>query len=592
MYTPTGFAHKIFMDRYAIHSDEGFEQACARVSEYIASAEEGKKRDEYATRFKELLLSNRFSPGGRIWRGSGRVKGQLLNCFVVPAEDSREGWGQALKDITIISGTGGGVGINFSDIRPRGSKIRGTGGEATGAVSLMMAINGVADVIREGGGRRSALMFCLNYDHPDLPEFLSVKLDQKKLTNANISVCIDDQFIKLLDADEDVVFKWQGEERGRMPARDIFDKIIHNAWECGDPGILHIGNANKASNIWYAEKLVSTNPCGEIWLSPYDCCCLGAVNLHAHVVDGEIDWDSLANTVCLGVRFLDNVLDKNHYPMPVIQQTCQKYRRIGLGVMGLHDMLCELGVKYSSEKALEIIDKVMGFIKKRAYETSIFLAVEKGSFQALDREKFVQSGFCKTSLTKGIRAKILEHGIRNCAILTIAPTGTTSIISGVSGGIEPIFCPVYERRFNVHNHMHDEESRDRACELVVHPLVERFIKEGKDLSVFEAAHEITPENHCKIQVTCQKHVDNSISKTINLPKDYTVGSLAEIVRKYIPHLKGWTIYRDGSKGDSPLMPVPINEAIERLEQLRSEASVNDCPGGKCEISDTSTATHT
>jgi len=582
-YSPNGFALNIFRDRYAIHEEETFAQACERVSRTIADAEMGTKRDEYFVRFLDILQTNRFSPGGRIWRGAGRQRGQMLNCFVWTDDlDSREGWGDALRGVTIISGTGGGVGINFSRVRPRGTLIRGTGGEATGAVSLMRAINAVCNELREGGGRRSALMYCLKYDHPDLMEFLESKLDKKELNNANISVVIDDTFLKLLDAEEDVVFKWHGDEMRRVPAKDIWEKIVENALESGDPGILNIGLANTMNTISYRHDLVSTNPCGEIWMPPYDCCCLGAVNLHTHIIDGDIDWDMLEETVAMSVRFLDDVLDQNNYPMTIIKETCQKYRRIGLGVMGLHDMLLELDLKYSSQAAIDVVDKVMDFVKKQAYHASIILAVEKGSFHAFDVDQHIRTGFVKKCLPRRHHRLIKEHGLRNCALLTIAPTGTISIVAGCSSGIEPLFQPVYERRFNTHKDMHNNKARDKTMEIVVHPLLKKFLKAKRSTKHFQGAHDIQPNAHLAMQAICQKHIDNSISKTINLPKDYSVAQLSAEMRKYIGELKGITVYRDGSKGESPLVPLPLSEAKKHLDHMTEEAAVDDCPTGTCD----------
>ena len=585
VYKPTGFALEIFRDRYAIHKEETFSQACERVSRTISDAESGTKRNEYYNRFLDMMITNRFSPGGRIWRGSSRPRGQLLNCFVIPAEDSREGWGDVLRNVTIISGTGGGVGINFSKIRPRGTPIRGTGGEATGAVSLMRAVNAVCNELREGGGRRSALLYCLRYDHPDLPEFLKAKLDNNELNNANISVCIDDEFIELLTNGGEVVFRWQNEAKGRMLARDIWDNIIKNSWTNGDPGILNIGLMNEQNTISYVNggEIVSTNPCGEISLEEFGCCCLGAVNLCVHVIKGEIDWDLLEETIATGVRFLDNVLDQNYYPLPSIQEMSQKHRRIGLGVMGLHDMLLELDVKYSSQAGRDVVDKVMAFIKKQAYHSSIMLAVEKGPFQAFEADKHVKTGFIKKGLSRRHHRLIKEHGIRNCALLTSAPTGTTSIVAGCSSGIEPLFQPIYKRCFNRHKDMHDDTKRDKATQIIVHPLLKKFIEDGRSTKNFQGAHDVSPADHLAMQAICQKHIDNSISKTINIPVDYSVKRLSEEIEKYIKELKGITIYRDSSKGQSPLQPLPVSEAKKYLKQMKEEAAVNDCPSGKCDI---------
>jgi len=578
-YTPTGFAATVFWDRYAIHERETFEQACQRVAAFIAQVEQGTEREDYAARFHNLLATNRFSPGGRVWRGAGRPRGQCLNCFTWTDDlDSREGWGDALRAVTIISGTGGGVGLNFSKVRPRGSPIRGTGGVATGSVSLMRCINAVCNELREGGGRRSALMFCLRYDHPDLPEFLEVKLNRGQLENANISVLIDDEFLKLVDEDGEIVLRWHGEERGRVRAKEVWDKIVRHAWATGDPGLLNLGLAERMNTLYYRVRLVCPNPCSEIWMSPYDCCCLGAVVLPTHVRNGGIDWNALKETVSLAVRFLDDVLDRNHYPLAIIEETCREYRRIGLGVTGLHDLLLKLGVRYDSDQALKITAEVMDFIKRAAYESSIRLAIEKGPFPAVDREKHARSGFATECLPPSIRRRIEEHGIRNCAVLTVAPTGTTSIVAACSSGIEPIFAPVYRQRFAEHGG-HGQES----SEIVVHPLLAKFLREGRSIEHFQGAHEIGPEQHCAVQEVCQKHIDNAISKTINLPTDYPVEQLSQTMRRFIPRLKGLTIYRHGSRGESPMTPLPIAEAAKHLANLTIGAAVGDCPAGACEL---------
>jgi len=312
-YEPTGFAQTIFEQRYAITEDETFAEACERVAAHVAQAENGK-RDKWVERFREVLLTNRFVPGGRIWYGSGRAKGQLLNCFVVPTSDSREGWAKAVSDMLIISGTGGGVGMNFTPIRPRGTPIRGTGGEATGAVSLMEVINQTGEVIKAGGGRRTALMLCLRYDHADILEFMSRKFNKvevskdtlreaiqegfpdmpspridemvelytadnedifkhmikhqldMRLKNANVSVIVDSEFFEKVANDESIEFNWLNKDVGAVKARELWDIIVHNSYESGEPGILNEGLANEMNNIWYKKPLISTNPCGEIWL--------------------------------------------------------------------------------------------------------------------------------------------------------------------------------------------------------------------------------------------------------------------------------------------------------------------------------------
>jgi len=633
MYEPIEFSKIIFEQRYAITENESYAQACNRVASYVAAAENGN-REKWTARFEEVMQNNLFIPGGRIWYGSGRMKGQLLNCFVVPTRDSREGWAKTVSDMLIISGTGGGVGINFSPIRPRGTPIRGTGGAATGAVSLMEVINQTGEVIKAGGGRRTALMQCLRYDHADIMEFLNKKFNKvdidevglkrvmmdtfpnlpssdldtilsnldggleeslkilikyqldQRLKNANVSVLVDDEFFSMIENDEEIVFEWANKESGRIKAREVWDIIVNNSWESGEPGILNEGLANKMNNIWYHSPLVSTNPCGEIWLEPYGCCDLGAINLVSHInpKTNEIDWDMLANTVTVGVRFLDNVLDVNNYPTKDIEQNCHTVRRVGLGVMGLGHCLIKMGYRYDNSEGRRVVDKIFNYIKKRAYEASTYIAAEKGSFPAFDADKFLDSGFCKT-LTKGIRAKIREYGIRNCALLTIAPTGTTSILSSTSSGIEPVFAAGYKRKYFADS----EDSNERVIkeEIVVDPLFESLYLEGVDLDSFVSSHEISVEDHLRMQVTVQKHIDNAVSKTINLPNDYPIEKYGDLLLKYAPQCKGTTVYRSGSRGNEPLVPLTIEEAVKNLEDRSAliGAAQSDCPEGICEISD-------
>ena len=586
-FNPVGLGDTIFKQRYARSESETWEAACDRVATHVAQAENGS-REKWRGRFYQKLSEGMFVPGGRIWYGSGRAKGQLLNFFVVPTDDSREGWGQTVKDMLIISGTGGGVGTNYSPIRPRGTPIKGTGGEATGAVSLMEIINQTGEVIKAGGGRRTALMMCLRYDHADIMEFLNAKLDLERLNNANVSVLVDDDFFKQVENNEDIVLKFRdrpildddGVER-TIPAQELWGKIIENSYASAEPGILNIGLANKMNNIHYYKPLIATNPCGEIWLEAYGCCCLGAVNLAQHIEDGEMNWESLADTVTVGVRLLDNVLDVNQYPIKEIEINCQKVRRIGLGIMGLGHALVKMGYKYGSEEGNAQVDKIMKFIKERSYEASTFLAVERGSFEAYN-ENFLNSGFVKT-LPRRIKQNIREHGVRNCALLTIAPTGTTSMVMGTSSGIEPIFAPGYIRRY----YDSDNKSNDRILkeEIVVDPLFKELYESGADMDSFVATKDLSVRNHMEVQAICQKHIDNSISKTINIPNDYDINDYGDLMLEFGPQLKGMTVYRQGSRGNEPLSPVTVEQAIEYLEneQAIEGSAATDCPSGICEL---------
>ena len=588
-WEPTGLGATIFQDRYARSEDETWQEACERVAQHVAEAETNGKVKVYGERFNQQLVSNKFMPGGRIWYGSGRPRAQLLNCFVVPTQDSREGWGKTTADVIVISGLMGGVGINVSPIRPRGSSIKGTGGYATGAVSLMELIDGVGNVIVGGGGRRMALMLCLDLDHPDIKEFLHAKLDLDKLNNANISIVLPEDmstesFVDKVRKDEQIELQFNGLPSGKfISAKWLWDVMVKNAWQSGEPGMLNGYVANQMNNIWYHKKLISTNPCGEIWLEEYGCCDLGALVLPRFVnEDGSFAWDELDESVRLGVRFLDNVLTVNDYPLDEIRENCENVRRIGLGVMGLHTMLLQMGMKYDDPEAFEFVDKLFAFIKEISYDASINLAIEKGPFPAYD-PKFLDSGFMKT-MPRSVRNKVREHGIRNCAIMTIPPTGTTSMVANVSSGIEPLPPAVYWR-----NYYKPTETGER--ELTRELVVEESYHKYPDL--IQSAIDVPVRSHFEMQRVVQQHIDNAVSKTINLAKDFPQDEFGDVWLEYLPYLKGTTVYRYGSRENEPINPVPREQwddlvaaqqgNISEEVMTEQEFMALDCPDGVCEI---------
>jgi ribonucleoside-diphosphate reductase alpha chain len=582
-----GLSETIFKERYAIHPEESWENAALRLANHAAGAEEDQDILRVSEEFYEELVTNRFMPGGRIWYGSGRPRAQLLNCFVVPTADSREGWGKTISDVIVISGMGGGVGINCSPIRPRGSKIHGTGGIATGSVSLMQMINGVGDVLVAGGGRRLALMLDLNITHPDMPEFLDKKLDKHELNNANVSVVLDKKMptkrlIDLVKGGKDFDLMWGGSATDKVNAKAIWEKIVQNAWQSGEPGVLNGDLANRESTLSYYKPLVSTNPCGEIWLEEYGCCDLGALVLPRFVnYYGSFDWDQFRVSIRSAVRFLDNVLSVNEYPLNEIRENCNNVRRLGLGVMGLHSMLIQMGYRYSSEAGKNFVAQLMKFLMETAYEASIELAKEKGVFPAYD-EKFLETGFIQRAIPDRLQKEIKRYGIRNCALLTIAPTGTTGMVSNVSTGIEPLFSAAYWRRFYRPT---PDGSRKLDKELVVDPLWD----EVADKNVLEGAYDVSPSDHFLMQAICQNYIDNATSKTINLPQNYSVENLSDLWLEYLPMVKGTTFYRAGSRGEEPLEAIPLAEAkallaIRKAEQAKiTEQNSMDCPDGVCEI---------
>lgn len=489
--------------------------------------------------------------------------------------------------------TGGGCGIDFSDVRPRGALISGQNGECPGPVELMKLVNACAEPVKAGGARRVALMFSLDLDHPDVEEFLDAKLTKGELTFANVSVRSKrtTEFIKAVKKDEDWELSWKGKYKKNIKAKALWDKIVQNAYNSAEPGFLNWEYVEEQSNISYIENLVTTNPCGEIALSSYDCCCLGHIVLSRFVESNDsgsdINWHSLANTIRVGVRFLDNVLTVNSYPLPEMKAKSHKLRRIGLGTTALADTLALLGYKYGSEDGNAFVDKLFKFIAKTSYEASVMLAIEKGAFPACDPKKHIETGFMKR-MPKKIRALVEEHGIRNACILTQAPTGTVSIISGnCSSGIEPMFAPAYERRY--------WDKDERKTELVFHPLFEKFMKEGKKTSHLVGSRELSVEQHMEVQKIVQRYIDNAVSKTINIPFEYPVEEVSKLWLEYLPNLKGTTFYREDTRGffnektgqieEPPLKAISLKEARERFKEVHvTEAEhVDDCPGGVCQI---------
>ena len=548
--------------------------------------------------FYESISSGDLIPGGRIIFGSGRNRGNhnLLNCYVIIPEDSVDSIGKTIQDMYKISCAGGGVGFNVSKIRPKGDHIGPVLNSAPGAVSVLQMINEVGDHVRAGKNRRTALMGILNVTHPDLMEFLSVKLEQGQLNNFNISVAITDRFLEAVELDEDWHFtfnnkeyhsyhlirngsdplsviaqdeedalaradsfykeKWEDTFKcvgpNDMKARDLWDIIWKNSVESGDPGIYNIDLANRYTNVSYFESLDSTNPCGEISLPSYGNCCLGNINLSNMVLDdgSDLDWKRLAKTVRTGIRFLDNVLTVNKFPTDTCKRVGERSRRIGLGVTGLHYMLIKLGIKYGSEKCLEFLDRLFTTIRDESYKQSIYLARDKSPFPEFDYNKYLNEEFAKT-LPARIRMLIKRYGIRNAVMLTIPPCGTISMLHGVSSGIEPIFSAMYNRRYR-HANIWKEQ-------LVVDPLFKEWHSQGKTLENFVGAYDVAPEDHIRVQATVQKYMDSCISKTINLPATATPEEFSQAALDYAPYLKGLTVYRAGSKGNEPLESIPLTE---------------------------------
>jgi ribonucleoside-diphosphate reductase alpha chain len=454
---------------------------------------------------------------------------------------------------------------------------------------LMKGTDAGAEMVRAGGGRRAANMFSLDITHPNVVEFVDVK-KTKGLSNANISVRSKKTraFVKAIEEDGDWELSWKGKYKKVIKARDLWNRMVQNAWHSAEPGILNMELALEESTIYYIEELVTTNPCGEIFLTAYGNCCLGHLVLPRYVEDGEVNWSLIGEVVSTGVRFLDNVLDVNSYPLPEMKAASQKFRRIGLGCTGLADMLVMLDLKYGSDEANKFIDKLYRFISKAAYEASILLAVEKGAFPACDPELHVKSGFV-TRMPNKVKSRIREHGIRNCALLTQAPVGTGSILSNnVTSGVEPMIGYAYWRNFF--------KGEERATELCFHPLFDEYMKAGKSTEHFVATADLSIRQHLEVQRIIQTHTDNAVSKTVNFPEFYPVEELAKAWLEYLPLLKGTTFYRensrkyilkDGTEAPPPIVAIPYDEALrmyrdDQLQKAIEAAEADDCSKGYCE----------
>ena len=618
---------EIFEARYAYPGETKWSERAKVIAKTVASAERDDDKEKIEKAFYDVVGSGDFIPGGRIIYGAGRNRGNhnLLNCYVIVPEDNVNSIGKTIQDMYKISCAGGGVGFNVSKIRPRGDHIGSVKNSAPGAVSVLQMINEVGEHVRAGKNRRTALMGILNVTHPDLMEFLSVKLDKGELNNFNISVAITDRFLEAIELEEDWYFTFNNKEYhnyhllrngvdmvevlaqdeedalGRannfykenwedtfevmgqydIKARDLWDIIWKNSVESGDPGIYNIDLANRYTNVSYFESLDSTNPCGEISLPSYGNCCLGNVNLSNMVLDdgSDVDWKRLARTVRTGVRFLDNVLTVNSFPTDTCKLVGERSRRIGLGVTGLHYMLIKLGIKYGSEKCLEFLDRLFATIRDEAYKQSVYLARDKSPFPEFNYKNYLNEEFAKT-LPARIRMLIKRYGVRNAVMLTIPPCGTISMLMGVSSGIEPIFAAMYHRRYR-HSNIWKKI-------LVIDPLFKEYYENKLSLENFVGSYDILPEDHIRVQATIQKYIDSCISKTINLPSLSQPEEFSQAALDYAPYIKGLTVYRSSSKEDEPLTPIPLtSENIKKYmnngeqEEKIQSAEMCSIAGGEC-----------
>ena len=564
----TKSAMTVLEKRYLVKDDAGNvletpEQLIRRVAHHLAQAEKnyGKKDDqvqEIEEQFYNVMARLEFLPNSPTLMNAGRPLGQLSACFVLPIGDSLEEIFTTVKYAALIHQSGGGTGFSFSRLRPRGDIVRSTKGVSSGPVSFMEVLNAATEAIKQGGTRRGANMGILRVDHPDILEFISCKKDHDKITNFNISVAVTEKFMDAVEKNDDFEIlnpRTKALVR-KLKAREVFNILVHQAWENGDPGIVFIDRINKFHPTPQLGPIESTNPCGEQPLMPYESCNLGSIDLGKMMKKSkkgyDIDWDKLKTTTHLAVRFLDNVIDMNKYPIQEIETVTKTTRKIGLGIMGWADMLIKLRIPYNSEDALLLAEKVMEYIWNEGREMSRELAKERGAFPAFKGSLYEQAG---------------DPPQRNSTVTTIAPTGTIGIIAGSSQGIEPLFALAYIRKTGLAGNIGDIQltevnellletakefgfySEDLMKQIAEHGSCQDIAEVPDEVrKAFVTAHDITPEWHIRMQAAFQKYTDNAVSKTVNFPNEATEVDVANVyMMAYKLGCKGVTVYRDGSR---------------------------------------------
>ncbi|MBW2312394.1 MAG: vitamin B12-dependent ribonucleotide reductase [Deltaproteobacteria bacterium] len=533
------------------------EEMFRRVAHHVSLAEwnypSADRVQEIEEAFYEVMTELKFLPNSPTLMNAGTELGQLAACFVLPVEDSMEGIFDALKHAALIHKSGGGTGFAFSRLRPKNSRVGSTGGVASGPVSFMKIFNTATEQVKQGGTRRGANMAILRVDHPDIMEFIDSKRDERELVNFNISVALTEEFMEALrnNTTYALIDPLTKKEKARLSATEVYDRIVHQAWENGDPGVIFLDKINADNVTPEIGEMESTNPCGEQPLLPYEACNLGSINLAKFVIHEEdgprIDKKALGEVVALCVRFLDNAIDMSNYPLEKITDMARGNRKIGLGVMGFADMLYQMGVPYNSERALDVAEEVMSFVQAESRKASVELAEERGVFPNFEKSTLKERQDCR---------------YRNATTTTIAPTGTLSIIAGCSSGIEPLFGLSFARNVMDNDTLIEVnpyfEIVAKERDFYSEGLMARLAREGSlkgveeipdDVKeVFVTAHDISPEWHVRMQAAFQKYTDNAVSKTVNLPCDATPGDVLRIYNlAYELGCKGVTIYRDGSK---------------------------------------------
>ena len=535
--------------------DESFQETASRVARAVAAAEPQEKRAEWEGRFKHAIEQFDFIPAGRVLAGAGTDRAvTLFNCFVMGTiPDSLDGIFEHLKQAALTMQQGGGVGMDFSTIRPSGSPVHGVGADASGPLTFMDCWDSMCRTVHSAGQRRGAMMGCLRIDHPDIEAFIDAKRDPARFRNFNLSVLVTDAFMAALGSDSDWPLVFAGETVRSVRARELWERLMRATYEVAEPGVIFVDRVNQQNNLAHCETIAASNPCGEQMLPPYGACLLGSINL-ARLVDrpfegGTLDEERLAELTRTAVRMLDNVIDISRYPLNQQQEEAKAKRRIGLGVTGLADALLFCGAAYGSSDAVELTRNWLGTIKREAYRTSALLAAEKGPFPLYDPVMLEAPNL--KSLDEETRGLIARHGLRNGCLTSIAPTGTTSLLAGnVSSGIEPVFAYSYTRKIR----QADATTREEQVEdyaMRVWRQVKGDAPPPPDL--FVSAQTLKPADHLTMQAAAQALVDSSISKTVNCPEDISFDDFADIyIEGYHLGCKGLTTYRPNAVTGSVL----------------------------------------
>jgi ribonucleoside-diphosphate reductase alpha chain len=547
-------AEQIWDMKYRLRGEDGtpldltVEDTFARVGRAVAEAEAPEARAAWAKRFEAAMAGYRFLPGGRILAGAGTGRDvTLFNCFVMGAiPDTMAGIFENLKEAALTMQQGGGIGYDFSTLRPKGAPVMGVGADASGPLSFMDVWDAMCRTIMSAGSRRGAMMAVMRCDHPDIEAFIDAKREPGRLTMFNLSVLATDPFMAAVKTDADWALTFGGRTYKVLKARALWDKIIAATYAYAEPGVIFIDHINKRNNLHYCETIHATNPCGEQPLPPYGACLLGSINLAALVkepftAEAHIDIAELDELVRVAVRAMDNVIDVSRFPLEAQAHEARAKRRIGLGVTGLADALIMCRTRYGSDASVALIRKWMHALSRAAYLASVDIAKEKGPFPLYDRDSYL-SGETISTLDEDVREAIAAHGIRNALVTSIAPTGTISLFAGnVSSGIEPVFAYSYTRKVLLPDGTRREE---RVTDYAVAKFHETFGETTSLPDYFVNAQELTPAEHIAVQAACQDYVDSSISKTINVPEDISFEAFKDVYAEaYERGLKGCTTYR-------------------------------------------------